>query len=166
MESASNHEMSASSILPHDLVTEIPGYHDISLLYAVGYLQTFRAVRDGDNAHVFLKLCPTAHLETLARLRHNWTLQGEIAIEGASNPTNLSPFGDGGLLLEYGRYGEQSSREVFLNPEPYISNGSGIDTQHVDLGTNVEPLERDRGTILALLQAFVTVFSCDRILLM
>src|SRR5271170_5662638 len=111
--------MSGSTILPHEIVSDIPGYHDVSILYAVGYLQTFRARRNDDGKEVFLKLCPTGHLETLARLRHNWTLQGEIAIEGASNPQKLVPFGDGGLMLEYERHGERTSRELFLSPEPY-----------------------------------------------
>jgi hypothetical protein len=149
--------MCVCAILPHEIVSEVPGYHDLSLVYAVGYLQIFRAVRDDDNSLVFLKLCPTAHLETLARLRHNWTLQGEIAIQGASNPTKLQPFGDGGLFLEYSRYGELTSREVFLNPEPYISSGSGIDALNVDLEMDIRPIERSREDILALLKAFVTV---------
>jgi len=147
--------MSVQSVLPHEIVTEVPGYHDLSLLYAVGYLQTFRAIRDDDNREVFLKLCPTAHLETLARLRHNWTLQGEIAIEGASNPQKLQPFGDGGLLIEYRRNGEKTSREIFLSPEPYLSNGSGMDGFSAE--SNVEPMDRSREEILALLKAFITV---------
>jgi hypothetical protein len=151
--------MSASAHLPHEIVSEIPGYHDISLLYAVGYLQTFRAVRNDDNRQVYLKLCPTAHLETLARLRHNWTLHGEIAIEGASNPTKLQPFGDGGLLIEYSRYGERTIRELFLSPEPYVSNGSGIDALPLDMGTGLDTLERSREDILSLLKAFVTVIT-------
>jgi hypothetical protein len=149
--------MSASAILPHEIVSELPGYHDISLLYAVGYLQAFRAVRDDDGKDVFLKLCPTAHLETLARLRHNWTLQGEIAIQGASNPQKLLPFGDGGLMIEYGRWGERTSREIFLSPEPYISNGSGIDALPAELSLGNEPISRSRADILALLNVFVTV---------
>jgi hypothetical protein len=151
--------MSASAILPYEIVTELPGYHDVSLLYAVGYLQAFRARRNDDNKPVFLKLCPTAHLETLARLRHNWTLQREIAIEGASNPQKLVPFGEGGLMIEYGRRGERTSRELFLSPEPYISNGSGIDALPADLSFNPVPKIRNRADILALLKAFVTVLS-------
>ena len=149
--------MSASAILPHEIVSEVPGYRDLSLLYAVGYLQAFRARRNDDGKEVFLKLCPTAHLETLARLRHNWTLQGEIAIEGASNPQKLIPFGDGGLMLEYGRWGERTSRELFLSPEPYISSGSGIDALPIDLSAAAEHKVRHRDDILALLKAFVTV---------
>lgn len=151
--------MSASAILPHEIVTELPGYHDISLLYAVGYLQTFRARRNDDDKPVFLKLCPTAHLETLARLRHNWTLQNEIAIEGASNPQKLVPFGDGGLMIEYGRRGERTSRECFLSPESYISSGSGIDALPADLSFRPVPKTRSHADILALLKAFVTVLS-------
>jgi hypothetical protein len=151
--------MSASAILPHEIVSDIPGYHDISLLYAVGYLQTLRARRDDDGKDVFIKLCPTAHLETLARLRHNWTLQGEIAIQGASTPQKLLPFGDGGLLIEYGRWGERTSREIFLSPEPYVSSGSGIDILPADLSLGSEPMFRNRSDILALLKAFVTVYS-------
>jgi osomolarity two-component system sensor histidine kinase CHK1 len=149
--------MSASAMLPHEIVSELPGYHDVSLLYAVGYLQAFRAVRDDDGKDVFLKLCPTAHLETLARLRHNWTLQGEIAIQGASNPQKLLPFGDGGLSIEYGRWGERTSREIFLSPEPYISSGSGIDALPAELSLGDEPIFRSRADILALLKVFVTV---------
>lgn len=150
--------MSASAILPHEIVSDVPGYLDLSLLYAVGYLQAFRARRSDDRKDVFLKLCPTAHLETLARLRHNWTLHGEIAIQGAANPTKLVPFGDGGLMLEYERWGERTSRELFLSPEPYISSGSGIDVLPVDLSAAAEPKVRQRDDILALLRAFVTVF--------
>jgi hypothetical protein len=149
--------MSASAILPHEIVSEVPGYRDLSLLYAVGYLQAFRARRSDDGKDVFLKLCPTAHLETLARLRHNWTLQREIAIEGASNPQKLIPIGDGGLMLEYGRWGEKTSRELFLSPEPYISSGRGIDTLPVDLSAAAEHKVRHRDDILALLKAFITV---------
>jgi hypothetical protein len=149
--------MAALAILPHEIVSEVPGYRDLSLLYVVGYLQTFRARRIDDGKDVFLKLCPTAHLETLARLRHNWTLQREIAIEGASNPQKLVPFGDGGLMLEYGRWGEQTSRELFLSPEPYISSGSGIDALPADLSGGVKPKHRSRADILALLKAFDTV---------
>jgi hypothetical protein len=151
--------MSASTILPHEIVSDIPGYHDVSLLYAVGYLQTFRARRDDDGRDVFVKLCPTAHLETLARLRHNWTLQGEIAIQGATTPQKLVPFGDEGLLIEYGRWGERTSREIFLSPEPYISSGSGIDVLPADLSLGHEPIFRSRTDILALLKVFVTVYS-------
>lgn len=150
--------MSASAILPHEIVSEVPGYRDLLLLYAVGYLQAFRARRSDDGNDVFLKLCPTAHLETLARLRHNWTLQGEIAIEGASNPQKLIPFGDGGLMLEYGRWGEKTSRELFLSPEPYISSGSGIDALPICLPATAEHKVRHRDDILALLKAFVTVW--------
>ena len=149
--------MSASAILPHEIVSEVPGYRELSLLYAVGYLQAFRARRNDDGKDVFLKLCPTAHLETLARLRHNWTLQGEIAIEGASNPQRLLSFGDGGLMLEYGRWGERTSRELFLSPEPYISSGSGIDALPIHLSAAAEHKVRHRDDILALLKAFVTV---------
>jgi osomolarity two-component system sensor histidine kinase CHK1 len=149
--------MAASAILPHEIVSEVPGYRDLSLLYAVGYLQTLRARRSDDGKDVFLKLCPTAHLETLARLRHNWTLQEEIAIEGATVPQKLVPFGDGGLMLEYGRWGERTSRELFLSPEPYISSGSGIDVLPADLSEGAEPKVRSRADILALLKAFITV---------
>jgi len=149
--------MATSAILPHEIVSEAPGYHDISLVYAVGYLQAFRAKRDEDGKDVFLKLCPTAHLETLARLRHNWTLQGEVEIAGASIPQKLLPFGDGGLMIEFERHGERMSREIFLNPEPYISSGSGIDAFSADLSANYEPKFRSRSDILALLKAFVTV---------
>jgi|SRR5579859_2876301 len=146
-----------STVLPHEIVTEVPGYHDISLLYAVGYLQAFRATRDDDSKPIFLKLCPTAHLETLARLRHNWTLQHEIAIAGASNPQKLLPFGDGGLMIEYGRHGERTSREMFLAPGPYVSSGSGIDALPADLSIGTEPMLRTHADILALLKAFDTV---------
>jgi hypothetical protein len=149
--------MAASAILPHEIVSEVPGYRDLSLLYVVGYLQAFRARRSDDGKDVFLKLCPTAHLETLARLRHNWALQKEIAIEGASNPQKLAAFGDGGLMLEYGRWGEQTSRELFLSPEPYISSGSGIDALPADLSEGAKPKHRSRIDILALLKAFDTV---------
>jgi hypothetical protein len=149
--------MAASAILPHEIVSDLPGYYDVSLLYAVGYLQAFRARRNDDGKDVFLKLCPTAHLETLARLRHNWTLQAEIAIEGASNPQKLVPFGDGGLMIEYGRWGERTSRELFLSPEPYISSGSGIDALPAYWSAGVEPKSRNRTDILALLKAFFTV---------
>jgi hypothetical protein len=149
--------MSVSTILPHELVTEVSGYDDLSLLYAIGYIQTFRARRTDDNQDVFVKLCPTAHLETLARLRHDWTLHGEIAIIGASNPQRLMPFGDGGLLLEYPRRGERTSREMFLSPEPYVSDGSGIDVPLNDVSPNLEPISRSRTDVLALLKAFVTV---------
>ena len=154
--------MSGSTILPHEIVSDIPGYHDLSILYAVGYLQTFRARRNDDGKEVYLKLCPTAHLETLARLRHNWTLQQEIAIEGASTPQKLLPFGDGGLYLEFGRWGEKTSREMFLSPEPYISSGSGIDVLPSDLSVELEPKFRSRNDILALLKAFVTVWTICR----
>jgi hypothetical protein len=154
--------MSGSTILPHEIVSDIPGYHDLSILYAVGYLQTFRACRNDDGKEVYLKLCPTAHLETLARLRHNWTLQQEIAIEGASTPQKLLPFGDGGLYLEFGRWGEKTSREMFLSPEPYISSGSGIDVLPTDLSMDLEPKFRSRDDILALLKAFVTVWAIWR----
>ena len=150
--------MSASVILPHDIVSDVPGYRDLSLLYAVGYLQAFRARRSDDGKEVFLKLCPTAHLETLARLHHNWTLHREIVIEGASRPQKLVPFGDGGLMLEYERWGERTSRELFLSPEPYVSNGSGIDVLPVDLSAAAEPKSRTRDDILALLKAFITVW--------
>jgi hypothetical protein len=150
--------MSSSTILPCELVSDVPGYRDTSLLYAVGYLQVFRATRADDGKDVFLKLCPTGHLETLARLRHNWTLQGEIAIEGARNPTKLVPFGDGGLLLEYARWGERMIREVFLEEGAYISSGSGIDALPIaDLPGVIEVKQRSREDILALLRAFVTV---------
>ena len=151
--------MSGSAILPYEIVADIPGYHDLSVIYAVGYLQAFRAIRDDDGKEVFLKLCPTAHLETLARLRHNWTLHQEIAIEGASHPQKLLPFGDGGLIIEYGRWGEKSSREIFLSPEPYISSGSGIDVLPTDLSVELKPKFRDRADIIALLKAFVTVWT-------
>ena len=154
--------MSGSTILPYEIVSDIPGYHELSLVYAVGYLQTFRARRNDDGKEVYLKLCPTAHLETLARLRHNWTLQQEIAIEGASTPQKLLPFGDGGLYLEFGRWGEKTSREMFLSPEPYISSGSGIDVLPADLSPELEPKFRSRNDILALLKAFVTVWSIYR----
>jgi hypothetical protein len=151
--------MSASTILPCEIVSDLPGYRDASLVYAVGYLQVFRATRADDGKHVYLKLCPTAHLETLARLRHNWTLQGEIAIEGARNPTKLVPFGDGGLLLEYARWGERTIREVFLEEGAYISSGSGIDgLPAADLSGVLEIKHRSREDILALLKAFVTVY--------
>ena len=147
----------SGSILPHEIVSDIPGYHDLSTVYAVGYLQTFRARRCDDDKEVFLKLCPTAHLETLARLRYDWTLHQEIAIDGASNPQKLLPFGDGGLVIEYGRWGEKTAREIFLSPEPYISSGSGIDVLPTDLSVEVEPKFRSRADILALLKAFLTV---------
>jgi hypothetical protein len=118
--------MASSTILPHEIVSDVPGYHDVSVLYAVGYLQTFRARRNDDGKDVFLNLCPTAHLETLARLRHTWTL-------------------------------EQTSREIFLSREPYISSGSGIDVLPSDLSAELEPMLRSRADILALLKAFITV---------
>jgi hypothetical protein len=149
--------MSPSTILPHELVTEVSGYHDLSLVYAVGYLQVFRAKRNDDDSDVFLKLCPTAHLETLARLRHNWTLHKEMALPGASNPQKLLPFGDGGLLLEYLGRGERTSREIFLSPEAYVSDGSGVDVWSDGDSPTVKPLPRSRDDVLALLKAFVTV---------
>jgi hypothetical protein len=149
--------MSGSAILAHEIVSDIPGYNGISLVYAVGYLQVFRARRNEDGKDVLLKLCPTAHLETLARLRHNWTMHGEIAISGTSNPLNLLPFGDGGLLIEYERRGELTIREIFLSPEPYISSGSGTDALPSDLSTMQQPKNRTREDLLALLKAFITV---------
>lgn len=146
----------SAAVLPHEIVSTIPGYHDISLLYAVGYLQVFRAARDVDGGDVFLKLCPIDHLETLARLRHNWALQEEIAIEGTTPPKEHAPFGDGGFLIEYARYKERTSREMFLSPEPYVSSGSGIDAMPDDL--NPEPMVRTQTEILALLKIFITVF--------
>ena len=150
---------SSSTILPHEIVSDIPGYRDVSLLYAVGYLQVFRATRTDDGKDVFLKLCPTAHLETLARLHHNWTHQAEIVIEGARNPTSLVAFGDGGLMLEYPRRGERMVREVFLEEGPYISSGSGIDALPAlrDSSGTVEIKHRSREDILALLKAFISV---------
>jgi hypothetical protein len=148
--------MSYSPILPHEIVSTIPGYHNISLLYAVGYLQVFRAVRDVDGGEVFLKLCPTDHLETLARLRHNWALQEEIAIEGATPPKEHAPFGDGGFLIEYARHKERTSREIYLSPEPYVSSGSGIDAMPDEL--DPEPMFRTRCNFAALLRVFITVF--------
>jgi hypothetical protein len=149
--------MSSSAILPHEILTEVPGYRDLSLLYAVGYIQAFRGVCESDGREIYLKLCPTAHLETIARLRHNWTLQAEIAIGGATVPHKLVPFGDNGLLIEYGRYGEKTSREKWLCPGPYVSSGCGIDAMPFADSETPEPMFRSRRDILAILKAFVTV---------
>jgi len=46
---------------------------------------------------------------------------------------------------------------MFLSPEPYVSNGSGIDALPLDMGTGLDTLERSREDILSLLKAFVTV---------
>ena len=143
--------------LPHDIVTSIPGYHNLSLLYAVGYLQAFRGIRSADGVEIYLKLCPTAHLETLARLNHNWKLQQEIAISGVTFPDKFEPFADGGKLMEYRRYGERTSREMWLSPDPYVSNGIGIDKFAIT--ANPEPMQRTHADICAILKAFETVYS-------
>ena len=143
--------------LPYNIVTDIPGYHNLSLLYAVGYLQVFRGIRSVDGVEIYLKLCPTAHLETLARLNHNWTLQREIAINGVTFPSKFEPYGEGGKFIEYRRYGERTSREMWLSPEPYVSNGSGIDSTAIN--ANPEPMHRTHADILAILKAFITVCS-------
>jgi len=149
----------STTILPHEIVTHIPGYVSLSPLYAIGYLQTFRAIRTADAQPVFLKLCPTSHLETLARLRHSWTLQCDFSISGALPPLKMAPFGEeGGLLIEYARNEERTSREVFLQEGPYVSSGSGIDALPTDWdGKKVHPKVRTREDIIALLKAFVTV---------
>jgi len=71
----------------------------------------------------------------------------------------MAPFGEeGGLLIEYARNEERTSREVFLQEGAYVSSGSGIDAVPTDWdGKKVQSKVRNREDVIALLKAFVTV---------
>ncbi|CUS15016.1 unnamed protein product [Tuber aestivum] len=66
----------------------VPGYEDLRPVYSINYIQVFRAKSISTGAPVVLKLCTVNHLDTLARLRHEWKLLSEANIDSPRGPVH------------------------------------------------------------------------------